>query len=169
TGKMRMTTKLKHTMPFCPSAARAKNVGITVFCSECEKPRLLFSLKKLTNKDREKLKRFLDAILYTCGTSFHNTCDLSLAITTEQTDIQVINSDATDNHSENGTSSNDTDEDNILEPNDQDNNDYNDEQESCESEESEYSNVDEEINMDGEVNVEDPIKILFERVFVNDS
>ncbi|CAG8610611.1 10782_t:CDS:2, partial [Dentiscutata erythropus] len=63
-------------------------------------------------------------------------------ITTEQTDIQVINSDATDNHSENGTSSNDTDEDNILEPNDQDNNSYNNKQEFCESEESDYSNMD---------------------------
>ncbi|CAG8836553.1 31574_t:CDS:1, partial [Gigaspora margarita] len=84
-------------------------------------------------------------------------------ITTEQTDIQVINLDATDNYSENGTSSNNTDEDNILEPNDQDNNDYNDEQESCESEKSNYSHMDKEVNM------EDPIKILFKRVFVNDS
>ncbi|CAG8806607.1 44727_t:CDS:2, partial [Gigaspora margarita] len=84
------------------------------------------------------------------------------AITTEQTNIQVINSDTTDNHSENGTSSNNTDKDNILELNDQDNNDYNDEQESCKSKESNYSNVDEEVN------VEVPIKILFEKVFVND-
>jgi hypothetical protein len=50
-GKM-VSTRVKHTMPFCPSAARAKNVGITVSCIKCEKPRLLFSAKKLTEKDK---------------------------------------------------------------------------------------------------------------------
>ena len=59
--KMKGRTKIiraKHTMPFCPSAARAKNVGITVNCVECEKPRLLFSAKKLSEKDKTMLKEF---------------------------------------------------------------------------------------------------------------
>ena len=78
-GKMKIT-KTKHTMPFCPSAARAKNVGITVNCVECEKPRLLFSANKLTEKDRIMLRGFLDTIFYTCGMPFHNTCDLAIAV-----------------------------------------------------------------------------------------
>ncbi|CAB4419470.1 unnamed protein product [Rhizophagus irregularis] len=45
------TTKVKHTMPFYPSTVRAKIVGITVSCVECEKPRLLFSARKLSEED----------------------------------------------------------------------------------------------------------------------
>ncbi|CAG8703783.1 3026_t:CDS:2, partial [Cetraspora pellucida] len=37
----------KHTMPFCPSAFRAKNIGITVTCMDCNKPRLLFDTSEL--------------------------------------------------------------------------------------------------------------------------
>ncbi|CAG8773657.1 38871_t:CDS:2, partial [Gigaspora margarita] len=161
--------KLKHTMPFCPSAARAKNVGITVFCVECEKSQLLFSLKKLTNKNREKLKRFLNTILYTCGMSFHNTCDLSLAIATEQADTQIINSDATNNSSKNITNSNDMDDDNI-EPDGQNHDGQNNDNQNNDDQtekfgelaESDYSDEDEEINIDN------PIRMLFEQVFVND-
>ena len=84
-GKMKIT-RAKHTMPFCPSAARAKNVGITVSCVECEKPRLLFSAKKLAEKDKTILQGFLDTIFYTCGMPFHNTCDLTMAIPPKQSD-----------------------------------------------------------------------------------
>ena len=49
------TTKVKHTMLFCPSAVRAKNVSVTVNCIECKKPRLLFSAKKLFEKDKTML------------------------------------------------------------------------------------------------------------------
>ena len=49
-GKMKITS-VKHTMPFCPSAVHAKNVGITVNCIECEKLHLLFSVKKLSEND----------------------------------------------------------------------------------------------------------------------
>src|SRR5256885_13251002 len=58
------TTKVKHSMPFCPSAIRAKNVGVVVNCVECEKPRLLFSTKKLSRKDKAMLQNFLDTIFY---------------------------------------------------------------------------------------------------------
>ncbi|SRR6266542_1427323 len=74
------TTKTKHTMPFCPSAVHAKNVGITVNYTECEKPRLLFNAKKLFKKDKITLREFLDMIFYTCGMSFHGTCDLTMTV-----------------------------------------------------------------------------------------
>ena len=80
------TTKAKHTMPFCSTAVRAKNVGITVSCVECEKSRLLFYAKKLSEKDRIMLQGFLDTIFFTCGMSFHNTCDLAMAVLPKQPD-----------------------------------------------------------------------------------
>ncbi|CAG8848573.1 37222_t:CDS:2, partial [Gigaspora margarita] len=79
--------KTKHTMPFSPSAARAKNVGVTVNCIECEKPRLLFSAKKLSEKDKALLKRFLDPIFYTCGMSFHDTCDLAMTALPKESEV----------------------------------------------------------------------------------
>lgn len=39
--------------------------------------------KKFINKNQERLHRFLDIILFTCGTSFHNTCNLTMAFTFE--------------------------------------------------------------------------------------
>lgn len=85
--KDKMTTTKKHSMPFCPSAVRAKNVGIIVNCVECEKPRLLFSAKKLSEKDTIMLQGFLDTIFYTCGMAFHNTCDLAKATPPKQQDV----------------------------------------------------------------------------------
>ena len=94
------STRAKHTTPFCPSAARAKNVGITVNCVECEKPRLLFSAKKLSEKDKTTLRRFLDTIFYKCGMSFHNTCDLAMAVSPKQPDDNAGNDDDTENYDE---------------------------------------------------------------------
>lgn len=76
---MKQKNKSKHTMPFCSSALRAKNVGITVTCTECGKPQLLFSAKRISDKNHQTLYQFLDTILYTCGTSFKNTNELTLA------------------------------------------------------------------------------------------
>ena len=84
------TTKVKHSMPFCPSAVRAKNVGVIVNCVECEKPRLLFSAKKLSVKESEILQGFLDTIFYTCGMSFHNTRDLTIAAQQKQQDMPEL-------------------------------------------------------------------------------
>ncbi|CAG8839306.1 10305_t:CDS:2, partial [Gigaspora margarita] len=69
--------KAKYTIPFCSSALHAKNVEITISCVKCDKPRLLFSAKKLLEKNRQILSQLLDTILYTCRTAFHNTCELS--------------------------------------------------------------------------------------------
>ncbi|CAG8658728.1 2630_t:CDS:1, partial [Racocetra persica] len=81
----------------------------------------------------------------------------------EQTDIQVISLDIA-NSFENVTNSNNIDEDYIIiEPDDQDHDDSNNKQELCKFTESDYSSKDEEIN------IEDLIRMLFKRVFVNDS
>jgi hypothetical protein len=84
--KNKMATTKKHSMPFCPSAIRAKNAGVIVNCVECEKPRLLFSAKKLSENDKAMLQMFLETIFYTCGMAFHNTCDLAKAIPPKQQD-----------------------------------------------------------------------------------
>ncbi|CAG8764868.1 11709_t:CDS:2, partial [Gigaspora margarita] len=70
------TMKTKHIMSFCPSAACAKNVHITVKYVECNKLRLLFSAKKLSEQDFILLHGFLDTIFYTCGMLFYEQPDL---------------------------------------------------------------------------------------------
>jgi len=142
-------TKIKHTMPFCPTAARAKNVGITVNCVECGKPRLLFSVKKLSEKDKTILQGFLDTIFYTCGTSFHDTCDLAMAIPPKQT---VIHDDT---------------ENNDGEANDQEN--VEEDKENEQNEPDDLDNVDEDSIERNYDNMDDSIRELFLRVFVNDS
>ncbi|CAG8851883.1 28190_t:CDS:2, partial [Gigaspora margarita] len=47
----RKKRKVNYSMPFCPSSIRAKNVGITVTCVECDKLLLLFSAKRLKDKN----------------------------------------------------------------------------------------------------------------------
>ncbi|GET04088.1 uncharacterized protein LOC105326236 [Rhizophagus clarus] len=150
-GKMKFI-RAKHTMPFCPSAARAKNVGITVNCVECEKPRLLFSAKKLTEKDKTILRRFLDIIFYTCGMSFHNTCDLVMAISPKQHDDTENDDEGDDQEIMDVESKNENERD---EPEDLDNEDEsgNEKKEPAEEPEKE----------------EDSIREIFSRVFVNDS
>lgn len=96
------TAKGKHSMPFCPSAVRAKNVGVVINCVECEKPRLLFSAKKLSKNDKERLQNFLDTIFYTCGMSFYNTCDLAIItpVPSKQQDDEIENLDEEDDRNE---------------------------------------------------------------------
>ena len=45
-SKLEDAEKRPHNVPFTPSAQTAKNVGITVKCVECERPRLLYSKHK---------------------------------------------------------------------------------------------------------------------------
>lgn len=125
--------KVKHSMPFCPSAVRAKNVGVVVNCVECEKPRLLFSARKLSEKDRTRLQSFLDTIFYTCGMSFYNTCDLATT-----TPVPSKQHDEIENL---------------------------DEGDDCDEDEPENSDDENESDND----MEDSIRELFSRVFVNDS
>ena len=150
-GKMK-TIKTKHTMPFCPSAARAKNVGIIVNCVECEKPRLLFCAKRLSEKDRMILQGFLETIFYTCGMAFHNTCDLAMVASPKRSDIYDTEND-------------EADQENIDEEDDYDEN---------EQDESEHEDLDDDDKSDDNTekesyDVEDPIRELFLKVFINDS
>lgn len=156
------STRAKHTMPFCPSAVRAKNVGITVNCVECEKPRLLFSAKKLTEKDKTILQRFLDTIFYTCGMSFHNTCDLAMAIPPKQHDDDTENDDgeADDQEIMDMEDDNENERDEPEDSNNEDEDSGNNEEEEPEEEETEEEETEEE---------EDFIREIFLRVFVNDS
>ena len=152
-GKMKIT-RAKHTMPFCPSAARAKNVGITVSCVECEKPRLLFSAKKLAENDKTILQGFLDTIFYTCGMPFHNTCDLAMTIPPKQSDDDTGNEISHDKEAD--------DQEIMDEEDDSNENEY--EPEDSDNEEEEPDNNDKESEKE-----EDPIHEIFSRVFVNDS
>ena len=139
-------------MPFCPSAARAKNVGVTVNCIECEKPRLLFSAKKLSEKEKTILREFLDTIFYTCGMSFRNTCDLAMTIPRKKPDIQ------------------DDIENEMDEKDDCDENEH--EREDSDSDSDEESDNAEEKSNNAEKesdNMKDSIYELFSRVYVNDS
>jgi len=156
-GKM-VSTRVKHTMPFCPSAARTKNVGIIVRCIECEKPRLLFSAKKLTEKDKTILRRFLDTIFYTCGMSFHNVCDPAMAVSPKQPD------DDTENDHEEADDQ-DIDDDNENEQDEPEDSDFeNEEPENNEEEPEEEKSGEEEHEKE-----KYSIREIFSRVFVNDS
>ncbi|CAG8688626.1 39225_t:CDS:2 [Gigaspora margarita] len=49
--KTKVTIIAKHTMPFSPSFIRAKNVRITVTCTEYEKLYLLFKSTEISNEE----------------------------------------------------------------------------------------------------------------------
>ena len=59
-------------MPFTPTAQTALNVGITVKCSECWKPRVTYAKKKLTNANIMAMKRIFNNFQYVCGAVFHD-------------------------------------------------------------------------------------------------
>ncbi|CAG8854240.1 37007_t:CDS:1, partial [Gigaspora margarita] len=145
----------KHTMPFCPSALRAKNVGITVTCVECDKSRLLFSARKLLDKDRQILLQFLDMILYSCGTSFKNINELASTTPSASLEIAVETNeqDSNNNYEEPGN-------DIELDENDDYQSDQDDDNYNIESRDSEANSI--------EDTTSDPIQELFNRVFVND-
>ena len=69
-SKLHNAEKRPHNIPFSPTAQTAKNVGLTIKCTECEKPRLLHSKHKLKGDEIKVLKIFLGKILFICGSSF---------------------------------------------------------------------------------------------------
>ncbi|XP_070547345.1 uncharacterized protein [Ptychodera flava] len=46
-----------------------ETVRRTILCTECSKPRCVYSPKKLVEAERQSLEQILDTIDYTCGTS----------------------------------------------------------------------------------------------------
>ena len=63
-SKLEDITKRNHGIDFSPSAQTALNVGSIIKCSQCKKPRLLYSKRKLTETEKVELKRFLSSYEY---------------------------------------------------------------------------------------------------------
>ena len=68
-SKLEDPEKRPHNIPFPPSAQTAKNVGLTIKCVECGKPRLSHSKHKLKEQQVKTLKSFLSKIIYICGST----------------------------------------------------------------------------------------------------
>ena len=58
---------VKKKLPFSPNVQHAKNTGLMLQCSECEKWRLLFTKFKLKPAQKAKKSSVLDDVEYTCG------------------------------------------------------------------------------------------------------
>ena len=69
-SKLLDITKQPTNIPFKATAQTANNVGATVKCSDCKKPRLMFSEKMLKADEKLSLKRVLSGLEYVCGSSF---------------------------------------------------------------------------------------------------
>ena len=59
--------KQSHDMPLSPSAQTAANVGELILCSECLRPRVMYSQRKLGHHDIDVLIRSIEDTLYVCG------------------------------------------------------------------------------------------------------
>ena len=55
-------------IPFNPSAQFARNIARVLHCTECDKPRVLYSSHKLLSQDGKVLDFTLSNVLYSCGT-----------------------------------------------------------------------------------------------------
>jgi len=54
-------------MPFNPNAQYTHCTKKFIFCSECEKPQVLYVAKKLHFQEIEHLKLTVEMALYSCG------------------------------------------------------------------------------------------------------
>lgn len=63
--------KKPHEIPFSPSGQTAANVGEVIFCSECFRPRVMYSQRKLRHTDVTVLLRSLENVLYVCGSKLN--------------------------------------------------------------------------------------------------
>ena len=66
-SKLENPEKRSHNIPFSPSGQTAKNVGITIFCEECKRPRLMHSQQKLKQTEVVALKLLITKFSYVCG------------------------------------------------------------------------------------------------------
>ena len=66
-SKLENPEKRSHNIPFSPSGQTAKNVGITIFCEECKRPRLMHSQRRLKPTEVVALKRLITKFSYVCG------------------------------------------------------------------------------------------------------
>ena len=59
--------KSPHNVPFPPTAQTAKNVGFTVSCMACKKPRLLHSKTVVKVAYQKPTRRMIEKLDYVCG------------------------------------------------------------------------------------------------------
>ena len=59
--------KQTHGLPFSPSAQTCRNIAKVVLYSECLRPRVLYSQKKVSYGERTVVRRTLEQMLYSCG------------------------------------------------------------------------------------------------------
>ena len=72
-SKLENPAKRKHGLLFSPTAQTAFNVGMTMNCTECRKPRLIYGKSKLKRNEINELKRSLNSFQYVSGSSFQET------------------------------------------------------------------------------------------------
>ena len=66
-SKLEDVEKSPHNVPFPPTAQTAKNVGFTVSCMACKKPRLLHSKTVVKVVYQKPTKRMIEKLDYVCG------------------------------------------------------------------------------------------------------
>ena len=57
---------------FNPSAQTSKNTGILLICSDCSKPRLVHSKKKLQPAEKLFIEALVETVTYSCGANIRN-------------------------------------------------------------------------------------------------
>ena len=57
-------------MSFPPTGQTASNARVLITCSQCRKPRPIYSNRKLSGNQITSLKRLLNDFMYVCGTIF---------------------------------------------------------------------------------------------------
>ena len=58
-----------HQIPFNPVKQHVLNTRLTLECSECSKPRLIYSKNKLAHADIKMFSNIMNDLLFTCGAS----------------------------------------------------------------------------------------------------
>ena len=79
--------KCGHGMPFNPSGQFAHNVGKTLHCAECNRPRVMYAARKVRFQDQLKLESVLDDIIYTCEMDLQECIPADIADTEKQQHI----------------------------------------------------------------------------------
>ena len=69
-SKLEDPSKRNHGVPFPPTPQTVSNVGVLITCSQCRKPRLIYSKYKLSGNQITSLKRLLNNFMYVFGTTF---------------------------------------------------------------------------------------------------
>jgi hypothetical protein len=79
--------KRVHGMPFNPSGQFARNVGKTIHCTECDRPRVMYAARKVRFQDKLKLETVLDDIIYTCGMGLQECIPVDISDAEKQSHV----------------------------------------------------------------------------------